>query len=171
MRLVKSELPKLMVCGHSRHGKDTFCELMKPWSFVSSSMFVAEAAVYPQLKILYGYKSLEQCYDDRHNHRIEWHELIKVYNSQDRARLPRELYSEYDIYCGLRSDEEFFAAQDEGLFVLSIWVDASERLPPESIDSCTITKNMCDIVIENNEILEEFEGKVRRFRNCLLGKH
>ena len=162
-------LPKLMVCGYGRHGKDSVCEMMEPWKFVSSSMFVAEAAVYPWLKTMYNYESLEQCYADRHNHRAEWHRLISAYNNKDLPRLARELYEEYDIYCGLRCALEFAAAQDEGLFVLSIWVDASERLPPEDTNSCTITKRMCDIVIENNETLEQLEKKVNRLKTCLLG--
>jgi len=169
MRLIPSTLPKLMVCGYGRHGKDTVCEMMAPWKFVSSSMFVAEAAVYPWLKAQYGYTSLDECYADRGNHRAEWHKLISVYNKKDLARLARELYQEYDIYCGLRCQLEFAAAQKEGLFALSIWVDASERLPPESTDSCTITKRMCDIVIENNGTLVQLMSKVDHLKTVLLG--
>ncbi len=169
MRLIKSALPKLMVTGHGRHGKDTFCEIMRPWKFVSSSLFVAHIAVYPSLKTLYNYESLSECYNDRHNHRAEWHKLISAYNSKDLPHLARELYYEYDIYCGLRCQLEFKAAQKEGLFALSIWVDASERVPPESTDSCTITKRMCDIVIENNGTLEDLEKKVSHLKVVLLG--
>ena len=162
-------LPKLMICGYGRHGKDTVCEMMEPWSFMSSSIFVAEVAVYPELKELYGYTSVLECYEDRHNHRQEWHELIKAYNLNDRARLARELYAAYDIYCGIRCREEFAVAKAKGLFVLSVWIDASERLPPESTDSCTVTKDMCDIVLENNGTLQELEEKVSRLKICLLG--
>lgn len=165
---MSEQLPRLMICGYSRHGKDTVCEMMKPWKFVSSSMFVAKAAVYPTLKTLYDYKSLEQCYDDRHNHRAEWHTLISTYNRQDLARLARELYEEYDIYCGIRCCKEFAVVQNEGLFALSIWVDASERLSPESISSCTVTKGMCDIVLENNGTLEQLEKKVSHLKTVFL---
>lgn len=169
MRLIPSKLPKLMVCGHGRHGKDTVCEVMTPWKFISSSMFVAAEAVYPQLKDLYDYASIEECYADRHNHRAEWHRLISAYNKDDLPRLARSLYAEHDIYCGLRCEKEFEAIKAEGLFALSIWVDASERLPPENTDSCTITKHMCDIVIENNGTEIALLRKVHRFKTVLLG--
>jgi hypothetical protein len=163
---------KLMVCGHGRHGKDTFCELMEPWKFMSSSLFVAEAAVYPTLWSKHGYTSLEACYADRHNHRDEWHNLIRDYNEHDRARLARELYKQYDIYCGIRWHEEFLAAQAEGLFKLSIWIDASKRLPAEGTDSNTILPEHCDLIIENNGTLAEFTAKVHRLKDCLLrGAH
>lgn len=163
-------LPKLMVCGHGRHGKDTFCELMAPLQFVSSSLFVAEHAVYPALREKYHYISLEECYNDRHSHRSEWFNLIAEYNRNDSARLARQLYESYDIYCGLRSADEFFAAQDERLFDLSIWVDASKRLPPEPSDSCTIRPEMCDFIIENNRNYASFEVKCLRFRDIILGR-
>jgi hypothetical protein len=164
--------PKLMVCGHGRHGKDTFCELMPEWMFISSSLFVMEAAVYQTLQPLYGYASLNECYADRHQHRDEWHQLIRAYNEHDRAHLARELYQDYDIYCGIRWHEEFLAAQEEGLFKLSIWVDASKRLPPEGTDSNTVLPEHCDIIIENNGTLAEFTAKVNRLRDCLLqGAH
>jgi hypothetical protein len=162
-------LPKLMITGHGRHGKDTLCDMLRPWQFISSSMFVAEAAVYPALKELYGYDTLQQCYDDRINHRAEWYDAITAYNAQDRSRLARALYVDYDIYCGLRNREEFLYIQNEGLFDLSIWVDASERLPVEGEDSCTVTKDMCDIVIENNGTLEQLMKKTMHFKACMLG--
>jgi hypothetical protein len=162
-------LPRLMVCGYGRHGKDTACELLKPWKFVSSSMFVARVAVYPILKDRYGYESLEQCYDDRANHRSEWHELISEYNKNDLSRLAYNLYVKYDIYCGIRCEKEFAAVKAAGLFHLSIWIDASKRLPAEGKDSCTVTKGMCDIVIQNNTTLEHFEEKINSLKACLLG--
>lgn len=165
---MSEQLPRLMICGYGRHGKDTVCEMMTPWKFVSSSIFVAKVAVYPTLKIRYNYKFLKQCYNDRINHRAEWHTLISAYNKQDLARLARELYKKYDIYCGIRCCKEFAAVQDEGLFALSIWVDASERLPPEDIDSCTVTKHMCDVVLENNGTLEQLEKKVNHLKTVLL---
>lgn len=165
---MKPRPPKLMVCGYGRHGKDTFCEMMKPLKFVSSSMFVCNQAVYPTMVSRYGYKSIQECYDDRHNHREEWHLLVRKYNEHDRAKLARELYREYDIYCGIRWDEEFYAAEKEKLFDLSIWVDASRRLPPEDSSSITVTKDMCDIVIENNASLGTFQRKIDRLRFNLL---
>ena len=65
-------LPKLLIIGHGRHGKDTVCEILKEsygFNFRSSSDFCAEKLVYPLLKDLYNYNSYQEAYADRHNHR------------------------------------------------------------------------------------------------------
>jgi hypothetical protein len=118
--------------------------------FKSSSDFVNEKAVFPVLSKLHGYETLEECYEDRVNHRPEWFNLLRAYNGEDPARLGRELFAEYDVYCGLRNREEFQAMKRAGLFDLVIWVDASERLPLETSDSMELCVGDADIVIDNN---------------------
>ncbi|QFT55592.1 hypothetical protein [Microbulbifer sp. THAF38] len=157
---------KLMVMGNGRHGKDTFCE-ESGIDYVSSSRFAAEPIVFPALASTYGYRNVDECYEDRANHRADWHELIKEYNTPDKARLAREIFSKYDIYCGIRCKHEFLAAKEAGLFDLAIWVDAGDRLPNESPDSITVRPDHADIVIENNGSLAEFEAKVRRVTRAL----
>jgi len=144
---------KLLIIGHARHGKDTVCEMLTDLlnlKFKSSSDFVNEKAVFPVLSKLYGYETLEECYEDRVNHRPEWFNLLRAYNGEDPARLGRELFNEYDVYCGLRNREEYQAMKRAGLFDLVIWVDASERLPLETSDSMELTMSDADIVIDNN---------------------
>lgn len=152
---------KLMIVGHGRHGKDTMCEILSKigYSFESSSHF-ASKFIYKELKHKYFYDSPEECYDDRHNHRSEWYDLISAFNADDPARMSRLIFEEYDIYCGNRNKVEFNLAKEQGLFDLSVWVDASKRLPPEDSSSNTITPDMCDIIINNNGTLEEFERRV-----------
>lgn len=158
---------KLMVMGYARHGKDTFCDF-SGLKFESSSMFCAEKVILPVLGPKYGYKNALQCYIDRDNHRPEWHELIYQYNQPDLTRLSREIFAENDIYCGIRKREEFLAAREAGLFDLAIWVDASERLPPESAESINVSKNDADIIIENNLGLMDFAMRVRTLMTALV---
>ena len=161
---------KLIVIGYGRHGKDTFCETLNEhydYKFTSSSRFCGEKVVFPVLSKKYNYKTVDECYHDRHNHRKEWFDLIAEYNETDLTRLGRLLFEEHDIYCGLRRKEELLALQDNNIANYTIWVDASDRLPPESNDSCTVTKEMADYVIYNNGTLEELEQQVHNLMKLL----
>lgn len=154
---------KFLIIGHARHGKDTVSELLVDvlgLKFRSSSDFANERAVYPVLAPKHGYTSLEECYQDRVNHRREWYNLIRSYNGHDPARLAREIVQENDIYCGMRHREEFEACRREGVFDYVIWVDASERLPQESAESMSLTIDDADIVIDNHTSLEDLKLQV-----------
>ena len=156
----------LMVCGHGRAGKDEFCESIGI-PFISSSWACLDHVIWPQWGKFQPYISKEECFNDRSNHRQVWYNLITQYNSPDRTRLARKIYADAPIYCGIRNGLEFIAVRDAGLFDLSVWIDASDRLPPESTKSCTVTKDMCDIVIENNGSLEQFRNKIEAFKNAI----
>lgn len=153
-------LPKLLIIGHGRHGKDTVCEILKEkygFSFESSSQFCSKLFIYDQLKNQYNYSNEEECYNDRHNHRQEWYEAICAYNVPDAARLGREIFSAHDIYCGLRNKKEFHAMKNTGVFDYAIWVDRSDHLPPEPKTSMSLEQWMADFTIDNNVTLEELE--------------
>lgn len=161
---------KLLIIGHGRHGKDTVCEMLRDrygYSFESSSQFCSTLFIYDQLKDLYGYATEEQCYADRHNHRIEWYNAICAYNVPDAARLGREMFEAYDIYCGLRNKKEFHAMKNTGVFDYTIWIDRSDHLPPESKDSMSLEPWMADFTIDNNGTLEELEFNLDRLM-CYL---
>lgn len=163
---------KLLVVGQGRHGKDEFCKVAEKFGFTfsSSSWFMAEVLVYPMIKERFGYKTLEECYEDRHNHRQLWYDIITEYNAENPAKLTQELLRRFDIYCGMRNPREFKACKD--LFDLKIWIDAHERLgSTETSSSNNITKNDCDIIIENNGTLEEFRQKCGTLLSILLHKH
>ena len=145
--------PKLLVIGHARHGKDTVCEYLARdygFTFESSSHFVGKLIVYPALKDKYNYTSFSECYKDRVNHRKEWFELIAAYNTPDKTRLGVALYKQYDIYCGLRSREEFEALKAAKVFDYCVYVDASNRKPLEPETSMQLTKEDADFIIDNN---------------------
>lgn len=117
--------------------------------------------VFPVLSWKYKYRDLKECFDDRVNHRAEWFELISDYNFGDPARLSREIFAKYDIYCGLRNIEELKAAKAEKLYDLCIWVDAGSRVPEtESIYSNTITSSDADYILDNSGSLKDLEEKL-----------
>lgn len=171
--------PKLLIIGHARHGKDTVGEWMvqKGYTFVSSSRFVMEKAVWPEFKYRAGQKPFpnethllpfsysvwpdyftqEECFEDRHRFRAFWFETIAAYNRPDRSRLGRELYAAYDMYVGLRNWHELEALRLHKAFDLCVWVDASERCGPEPESSCTVTSAQADVIIDNNGTLDDLD--------------
>jgi len=170
---MQQSLPKILVTGFGAHGKDTVCELLEMhygFKFTSSSEFLAERVVFPALKDRHGYATVDECYRDRRNHRAEWFDLITAYNQDDPTTLGRNIFSEMDIYCGLRNKREIHAMRNCGLFNFSIWVDASDRLEPESRDSCTIEPWMCDFIIDNNGTLDDLSLETVRLMNYVLGR-
>lgn len=140
-----------MILGEGRHGKDTVCEILRHEygiQFVSSSEFCAEHVVYPAL--FEDYSDWRECYDRRHERRDDWFRLIAEYNEKDPSRLAREIYEVADVYCGLRNRRELWAAQNSGVIDLTVWVDASDRVPPEPKTSCTVEPWMADRMLDNN---------------------
>jgi hypothetical protein len=125
---------KILILGHGRHGKDALAEIIRDkygFTFVSSSRWANGSAVYPELKEKYGYKTLEECFNDRHNHREEWRELITKYNSPDKSRLTREIIKENDIYVGMRCNIEYETIKH--LFDLVLWVERPGTPEEESM--------------------------------------
>ena len=76
----------LLIVGHARHGKDTVAEYLRElfgYNFESSSQAASRIFLFDALKEKYGYESPEDCFEDRVNHRAEWHDLIVEYNKKD----------------------------------------------------------------------------------------
>lgn len=161
---------KLLILGHARHGKDTFAELLRDnfgLKFISSSQAASDIFLFDTLKEKYGYKTPEECFEDRMNHRAEWKDLICDYNKDDRARLAKKILEKADCYVGMRDRLEIEESMRQKLFDLIIWVDGSKRLPLEGADSFNIDISLADVIIENNTTLEEFKQKVFRFGEFL----
>ena len=167
---VNKNFPKLLILGSARHGKDTFAELLRDnfgLRFKSSSQAAADIFIFNELKGKYGYTTPEQCFEDRVNHRGEWHDMICEYNKEDRAKLAKGILEHADCYVGMRDRLEIEESMRQGLFDLIVWVDASKRLPLESSDSFNIDISCADVIIENNTTFEEFKTKVQRFGKIL----
>lgn len=162
--------PKLLIIGHSRHGKDTVCEILRDkyrYCFESSSRFCSQKFIFNDLKEKYGYNNKEECYADRHNHRAEWYNAICDYNVPDAARLGREIFQEHDIYCGLRNKKEFHAMKNTGVFDYAIWVDRSDHLPLEAKTSMSLEQWMSDYTIDNNGSVNELEFNIAQLINYI----
>ena len=162
---------KLLIIGSARHGKDSMAEILQEehgLKFQSSSQSAADIFLYDALKEKYGYKTPEECFEDRVNHRAEWKQMICDYNKDDGARLAKGILERSDCYVGMRDREEINECLRQGLFSLIIWVDASKRLPLEDPSSFDIDKSCADIIIENNDDYETFKTKVRRIGNILF---
>jgi hypothetical protein len=156
---------KYIVVGHKQHGKDTVSALLSERlnvTWASSSLFACKKAVFPTLSKLYGYTSIQECYDDRDNHRAEWFNLICEYNKDDLARLGKEIFDEHDIYCGLRNIHELKALVERVPNIIVIWVYGSMRKPLEDINSFTITQAHADVIIDNNAGLEDLKTEITR---------
>lgn len=151
---------KFLIIGSGRHGKDTVAEYLSSKAglrFASSSYTANSVCVYPILKVKYGYKSEDECFLDRSNHRVEWKNLICDYNKEDKTRLTREILGRNEIYVGMRDDQEL--RESRNLFDLIIWVDASDRVK-EKDPSLGIKKEEADLIIENNESLFGLEKRL-----------
>jgi GTPase SAR1 family protein len=164
-----SQIPKqmkILILGHAEHGKTTVANIIRDeyhMNYKDSSMAAAEIFLYEKLKPTFKYKSIEECYEDRRNHRALWHEEIAEYNKKDPARLAREIMKDNDIYCGMRSQIELDATYEEpgdGMFDLVIGV-YDNRKPLELVDSFKIDLwKACDVIIPNCSHEEVLEAKV-----------
>lgn len=160
---------KLLILGYKRSGKDTMAEYLRDnfgMKFTSSSMAACEIFLFDALAPKYGYKTIEECFNDRHHHRPEWYQLIRDYNKDDRARLARAILEKTGCYVGMRDREEL--AGSKALFDLVVWVDANKRVGVENSDSCNLTKEDADIIIDNNGTQEEFFVKLQKLGHLLF---
>jgi len=159
MDLIKENKTKYLIIGSARFGKDTFADMvykLKGKKSISSSQIANELFIFNELKEKYNYNNLEECFNDRVNHRKEWYDLICNYNKDDKTRLTKEIFKNYDIYIGLRDRNEFLESRH--LFDLVIMIDASDRI--NYIDNTfLLNNNDADIIITNNGSIEEFNFK------------
>lgn len=139
--MIKNKVPKIMVHGQARVGKDTVCEYLRAihgLSFMSSSRAATAIVIWPALASKYGYKDLNECFYDRVNHRSEWFTLIKGYTEESLTKLADAIYAHNDIYCGIRRQEELDAVLDK-YDILLIQVTAPRRVAkPEPASSYTL---------------------------------
>lgn len=156
---------KFMVIGYKRHGKDTFCEILRDKygiSFASSSETACDLFIFDKIKDRFGYATKQECFEDRDNHRQLWYDEICDYVKGDLTRLGRKIYERADAYCGCRDDKEFYAMEEQSLFDLSIWVDGSARKPPEDASSMKLSEKDAQIIADNNGDLVNLEKEVDR---------
>lgn len=153
----------VIIIGSARHGKDTVAQCLKDnfnYQFKSSSVAASEIFLFDALKDKYGYKTPEECFEDRVNHREEWYDLICEYNKELPCRLANEIFKENQIYVGMRNSEELRSCREQGIVDLVIGV-YDPRKPEEHKGSYTIDFwKESDIVIPNSGDLSDLEQKV-----------
>lgn len=150
----------IAICGHGDHGKGTvasYVALKTGRRYRESTSQAAARVVFAALKDKYGYKTVQEAWDDRRNHREEWADIIWEYNEPDGLTLYREMLADNDILEGVRRASEFQALKTAGMVQTAIWVDASKRKPPEGPGSCQITPEDCDHIVDNNGDLDDLK--------------
>ena len=163
-------LPKVLIIGHGRHGKDTVAQMISDsmgLKFSSSSEFVGRKCIWPN----WGksrYQSFEAMFADRVNHRATWGDLIEAYNTPDAHRTGSEMIEDgNDMYVGMRRARELEACRWRKVFDHVIWVDATLRLPLEPLASMELTPAHADIHVNNNGPVEDLVAAVANIQKHL----
>lgn len=164
--------PKLLIIGQGRHGKDTVVDyLVEKYGMNSESSSHASARIFIfyTLKDEFGYKNVDECFNDRHNHRALWYRLICLYNREKKSALAKEIMKHNDIYCGMRDAIELVKCKEENVFDAIIWVDASERVDYIEPDtSINVQKEDADYIVNNNGTLEQTFEQVDKIMETLV---
>jgi len=162
---------KLNINGYAQHGKDTVADLFVerhglkkiPASFLVAEDIIAEG-------IIGNYHSVQECYEDRVNHRAEWYDFIR-----EKARINPAYYVEKtlergDMYVGHRGLFEFY--ETVHMFDATIWVDASGRgYPKEDRSSCELAPYVPhDFYIDNGKTIQETIEQVDMVMKLLNNK-
>lgn len=154
---------KLGISGNGECGKDTvavWLALHTPIRYTASTSAYAAEEVFDlfQLASPGRYKTVEECYTDRRNHRVFWADAIDAINERDPAYLYRKCLADQDLLTGVRKRREFEAVRAAGLVDAFIWIE--RKGPPD----CTQQYGAqdCDFTIENNGSLEDLYDKLKR---------
>ena len=164
---------KLLIIGHGRHGKDTVAAMLNEefgLTHLASSEASSTIFVFDVLREKYGYTTVDECFNDRANHRAEWYDLICDYNKNDQARLAKEIVSRANIYVGMRSSIELDECIKQGVFDVIIGV-IDPRKPFEDLASMSIdVEKYSNVLILNDGTLEELRTKVIETYDKILEK-
>ena len=169
-KLIKNKTDKkILIIGHADHGKTTLAKIINEitgMKYIDSSMAAAKIFIFDKLKDKYNYSSFEECYNDRINHRTEWYNEICHYNKHDKTKLTKEILKDYNIYVGMRSNEELEECIKQELFDLIIGV-FNKNKPLESKLSYTIKyEKSIDFIIPTGESIEKLRYRAQRiFKN------
>ncbi len=160
---------KVLLLGYGRSGKDKLCECLRDeygYNYTPTSWLIAEKVAYPTMKATHGYKSIQECFDDRHNHRPLWKSLLETYNQDDKARFVKEVLAANDFYVGLRCEEELAECKRQGLFDQTFWV--MKEGATESAESCTVAPHMANHFIDNNSDLDSLKNVGAKYVDHVL---
>lgn len=163
-------MKNILIIGHARHGKDTTAEILQEiygFTFESSSVAAARIFLFDRLKAQYGYKTFEECFEDRVNRRKEWHAHICDYNKDDKARLAKDILVNSNMYVGMRSNVEVEECLKQRIFDFVIAV-YDPRQPLEDASSFNIDIwAKADIVIPNSGTIRDLRHRLRKLEALL----
>lgn len=153
---------KIAVCGYGRCGKDTTCQWLRRNTNLNYTMSTSEAAakvVFREIGQKYAYKSVVDCWQDRHSRRPEWAEIIWKYNQPDGLTLYRDMINNgHQVINGIRKTAELHECVRAGLVDLTIWVERPGAM--EGKESCQITQSDCHLTLMNDGSLEQLFSKL-----------
>ncbi len=151
----------IAICGYARAGKDTTCNWLRDNTTLNYSKSTSEAAAEYLFGLWPGrYTTVEECYKDRSNHRVEWYQEILKYNGETGIRLYSEMVGlGCTVLNGIRDRKEFSSCCEAGLIDLSIWVT---REGCHETGSITLQQSDCDLVLHNDGTLEDLYAKLAR---------
>lgn len=157
--------PKILILGDARHGKDTLAEILceeTNLKFASSSWTAVDIFLKDVLEEKYNlsYRSKEEAYEDRVNHRKKWYDEITLYNSEDKLRLVKDILKIADIYVGLRNYEEVEQAIKEGSFDHIIGIYDYRKPREDNTSNTADVFKYSDFVIMNNSTIDNLKFKV-----------
>lgn len=164
-------MKKICIIGHARHGKDTVAEILGDlfgFKHMSSSKAASRIFLYEALKDKYGYRSREECFEDRVNHRKEWFDMICEYNQNNPGRLASEIMQIADIYTGMRSKREIDSCLENGVFdlVLGVFDPRKELEDPSSFDIDLWRDS--HIIVSNSSTIEDLKKKIFSIRSLFI---
>lgn len=131
--------------------------------FLSSVPLKLKTPITKSLSNLWNlqYSEAKDIFNTRGEYRQLWHEAIAHYNSNRPTRLAELVFENSDIYAGVRAKRELNGIKNAGLADIIIWVDASNRLPPEDSTSISVEPWMADFVVDNNGSEAELRNNIQ----------
>lgn len=178
------QFKEFYVIGPGRGGKDTLSRELAHFLsvahgtinyFTSSSELCAEKFIFARMNRLgFCYGTWQECFEDRHNYRDLWHDMIAEFNVEG-WELSELIFEDSPVYCGIRSSREHKAYLERCYksgkpYPLSIWVEPDGRTPPEDSSSMNIDKGRADVIIYNHTDLMSFYARMTKlFEDILKG--
>jgi len=153
---------KIAICGHGRCGKDTASNWLRDHTSLCYHGSTSEAAaelVFSKIKDEFGYQTVAECFQDRHNHRKLWASLIWKHNQPDGLTLYRGMLVDGDILNGIRRAPELSALRQNAMIDLVVWI---ERDVPDD-PSLEMDSGIADVIIPNNGTFDDLYERLYRF--------
>lgn len=156
---------KLYIVGYAQHGKDTVAGIITELTGLtaeSSSWAACKKVIYPKLKS--KYKTIKECFEDRVNHRKLWYDMIVEYNKDNKTRLAEEIFSESDIYIGIRAKDQLEETLHMVDLVIAVY-DPRKEIETGSMDFDPF--DYADVIIWNHKDLNHLKEKVKNLCSLL----